>query len=252
MIAVERKPMFAPVPARAIGDERLSTLDLRVMMAIASHDRMSRNGVGCTAGHGRLAALVNCHLKSLSRSIRQLAECGYVIGKANPLNPKSRAYCIVYTDFDEQYLKSVKRGTTGNETVTLDGEISSLTGNQLVPPRATIGNQSVENHQSAQGDGEYNIFSEAARNPAEAFLRNPVETASPVLRRQKGALEEVGSRGAGAMLAMLERRMRDGKYDPAWAMRYLASLVGDNASLDYNDPNYHRAQRLLEAISDAA
>ena len=103
------KPViFSPTPPRAIGDERLSALDLRVLMAIAVHDRMSKNGIGCTAGHGRLAALVRYDIKSLSRSNRTLGECGYVGCRANPLNPRSRPYFVIYNEFDNTYLSVVK------------------------------------------------------------------------------------------------------------------------------------------------
>jgi DNA-binding MarR family transcriptional regulator len=84
------KPIFAAIPARAMGDERLSALDLRVLMAIAIHDRLTANGTGCFAGNGRLASLVGCHLKSLSRSLRSLAEAGYITGRDNPLNRRTR------------------------------------------------------------------------------------------------------------------------------------------------------------------
>ncbi|MEQ1952492.1 hypothetical protein [Mesorhizobium sp. CN2-181] len=141
----EGKPTFAAIPARCIGDERLAALDLRVLAAIAMHDRFSKNGVGCTIGHGKLAAKLNCHLKSLSRSIRTLAECGYVGGRDNPLNPKYRAYFVIYNEFDEHFTKA----PTGNELVTPTGSetvtSNASRGNQLVPESAARGNQLLEN-----------------------------------------------------------------------------------------------------------
>lgn len=134
-------PVFCPDPPRAMADQRLSSLDIRVLMAISFHDRFSKNGVGCTAGHGRLASLVGCHLKSLSRSIKTLAECGYVGGRANPLNPKSRCYFVIYNSTDEAIMKTVKGNQpvtyTGNEAATYSAPI----GNQFVPESGGIGNR---------------------------------------------------------------------------------------------------------------
>jgi hypothetical protein len=243
------KAIFSPIPPRAIGDERLSALDLRVMMAVAVHDRMSKNGVGCTAGHGRLAGLVGCHLKSLSRSLRMLAECGYVGGRANPLNPRSRCYFVVYNEFDSTYLEAAK----GNEAVTYPEPADEPIGNQPATPQVTnsfpIGNQLSENAQSDQRDTLYNIFSEAERNPVETEIRNPVETAPISPSKKKRALEEEASKGVGAELATLERRMRDGKHDPETSRDFLAGLF---TTLSYDDPNYHWALRLLERVEAAA
>jgi hypothetical protein len=249
MAAPERKPVFAPIPARAIGDERLSALDLRVMMAIAVHDRMSKNGVGCTAGHGRLAGLVGCHLKSLSRSIRTLAECSYVGARANPLNPRSRSYFVIYNEFDNTYLNAAK----GNEAVTYPEPTDEPIGNQVATPQVTnsfqIGNQLSENAQSDQGDSVYNIFSEAERNPVETVIRNPVETAPISQNKKKRAWEGEASKRVGADLATLERGMKDGKYDLESSRQFLAGLF---TTLSYDDPNYHWALRLLERVEASA
>jgi hypothetical protein len=110
----EPKRSYAAIPSRAMADGRLSALDLRVLMAIAAHDRLQANGVGCYASHSRLAALVGCHLKSLSRSMTTLAKCGYITGRANPLNQRTRIYNVVYTEFDTAFLK----GAGGEKQVT--------------------------------------------------------------------------------------------------------------------------------------
>jgi hypothetical protein len=165
--------------------------------------------------------------------------------RANPLNPKSRCYFVVYNDFDAAYVNAAK----GNEAVTHP----QPTGNQAATPQVTnsfrIGNQLSENAQSEQGDSSYNIFSEAVRDPVETEIRDPVETAS-LSRRGLGKAGRAES--VGALLAMLERDLKNGKSLTAMWVRYLESLCGENASLDVNEPNYHRAQRLLEGYADAA
>ena len=59
---------FAPLPARAMADEALAALDIRVLACLAAHDRFGANGIGCYASHLRLSGLVKCHLKSLACS----------------------------------------------------------------------------------------------------------------------------------------------------------------------------------------
>ncbi|WP_292197606.1 helix-turn-helix domain-containing protein [Mesorhizobium sp.] len=246
-----KSPVFCPDPPRAMADQRLSALDLRVMMAIAVHDRFSKNGVGCTASHTRLANLVGCHLKSLSRSIKTLAECGYVGGRANPLNPKSRCYFVIYNEMDEAILKSVKGNQpvtyTGNEPVTSEPP----TGNQFATPQVTnsfrIGNHLEKNAPSIQGDAGYNIFSETVRDLVETREIDPVETA-PV--GAKGALEKEPGKSVGAILAMIERGIKEpGRTKfPDWWQGYLDELVSDGGSLEYGTPEYGRAFRLSEEL----
>jgi hypothetical protein len=94
------KKHFAPLPARAIGDVNLSALDLRVLAAVAFHDRFSSNGIGCSIGHSRLAMELQCHTKSLSRSLSDLMGCGYINEKPHPLNRRVKVYSIVYSELD--------------------------------------------------------------------------------------------------------------------------------------------------------
>jgi hypothetical protein len=222
-------------------------------MCIAAHDRFSSNGIGCTASHTRIAAIVGCHLKSLSRSIRTLAECGYVGGRPNPLNPRWRCYFIVYGDLDEAIMKAPK----GNEAVTYpDPEPDEAgnefathnepIGNEVVPADAGIGNQLSENAQQHQGDARYNILGEALIDPAEAFLIDPVETA-PAARKR--ALEEKVGGNVGAYLAKLQRYINAGVGREALvdAFPMLENLV--SGGLDYQDANFGWAFRLFEMSS---
>ena len=210
-------------------------------MAVAVHDRMSRNGVGCTAGHGRLSALVGCHLKSLSRSLRMLAECGYVGGRSNPLNPRARAYFVIYTEFDAAFLKAVK----GNQPVTLPAPI----GNKVIPISAAMGNQLWKNGQQIQQDASYNIFSEAVRYPVETGERNSVETAALA----RSAPKKGNELNVGAYLAIAERDWKAGRLDMGHVRSlyaYLDNLTADGG-LEHGDPLHGRAYRLLEELGAA-
>ncbi|GAG18887.1 unnamed protein product, partial [marine sediment metagenome] len=58
MMADGGRVFFAALPARAIGDARLTGLHLKALGAIATHDRISgqrKKGQGCWAGNKRLA-----------------------------------------------------------------------------------------------------------------------------------------------------------------------------------------------------
>ncbi len=99
-MADQPKDIYAPIPARAMADEKLTAEHFRVLMAVAAHDRFNRNGKGCCASHLRLAKLAKCHPKSLSRSLKVLAEWGYIAGLPSPFNKRQRAYRVVYSDAD--------------------------------------------------------------------------------------------------------------------------------------------------------
>jgi len=167
--AAKRAEIFAPIPARAMADEALSALDLRVLAALAAHDRFGANGIGCYASHKRLAALVRCHLKSLSRSLRTLAEHGYIDAAPHPLNKRTRVYRVRYTGADEAVMKE----RIGNEPATDNEPI----GNETVPENGAIGNRDFQESEQYQGDAGENIFCEAGIYPAEAVEDTSAEAA---------------------------------------------------------------------------
>ncbi|ESZ17793.1 hypothetical protein X735_12560 [Mesorhizobium sp. L2C085B000] len=253
-MAAASKQTYSPVPTRAIGDKTLNREDFRVLIALAAHDRFGANGVGCYASHPRLATLVGCHLKALSRSLGVLAGRGYITAKQHPLNRRLRVYSIVYTEFDAIYLK----GGIGSGPVTNDEAIGSgivthdaPTGSGAVTEIAPIGSGDFENSQQDQSLPEVNILGETYNRSREPILIDPVETASPTKAPfEKGARNAVSTVSVGAMLAMAERSMKNGAEKPrlSYWFDWLDGLVGDHASLDNNDPNYGRARRLFEEI----
>ena len=161
------RPTFAPVPARAMADEALSALDLRLLTALAAHDRFGANGIGCYAAHPRLAGLVKCHLKSLSRSLRVLAELGYIEGSQHQLNKRLRVYRVIYTEAD----LAVMKGGLGNNTVPDETPI----GNELVAEDAPIGNRDFQEPKRYHGDAGVNILGEAYKISRETVKDNSPE-----------------------------------------------------------------------------
>jgi hypothetical protein len=196
----DRKPTYAPLPARVMGDQLLSALDIRVLMSLAAHDRLGANGIGCYASHERLAALVSCHLKSLSRSLRTLAEKGYIEPGRHPTNARLRVYKVVYREFDAEYLKRAGIGNeaatyipaVGNKTVTPDspeiGNHSVPIGNHLVPENRPIGNNGEKIDQLDHADtSPSNIFPEYKRNTSrETSPAAPLGDVSEALLRSLG------------------------------------------------------------------
>ena len=82
---------FAALPARAIGDDRLKGSHLKVLAAIAIHDRLSGargKGQGCWAGNKRLAGMIGCNYTRLSATITDLATSAKVPMCGLPDGPK--------------------------------------------------------------------------------------------------------------------------------------------------------------------
>ncbi len=151
---------FAPLPARVIADDALAALDIRVLACLAAHDRFGANGIGCYASHLRLAGLVRCHLKSLSRSLRVLADLGYIEASQHPLNKRLRVYRVIYLAADLAVMKS----RIGNESVTEEDP---------------IGNQHFQESAQYQSDADLNILGEALSKAGKAVKINSPEGASP-------------------------------------------------------------------------
>jgi len=193
------------MPARMMGDVNLSALDIRVLMAIAAHDQLGGNGTGCFASHSTLAALVDCHLKSLSRSLSALAQAGYVEARPNPLNKKTRIYSVIYSDEDAGYMQSAK-AKKGNKAATYDADLGNKaategveTGNRSVPKHAEIGNHVSEISLSDQYDVEGNIFCEADKTSSKADKIHSGEPAPPQERRLS----------SGEILSQIDRKMKN-------------------------------------------
>jgi DNA-binding MarR family transcriptional regulator len=231
------------MPARVIGAENLSALDLRVMMAIAVHDRLGANGIGCSASQTRLATLVDCHIKSLSRSIAALADAGMIRVKPHPLDSRQRTYQVVYSEFDQAYFDAAK-GKKGNRSATYFDKV----GNPEAPEKAEIGNKPGGIIEADQGVVDQNILGKTSNTSRETRGIHPAEAASSRPRHE--ALEMETPRGVGAILAMVERSMKakPETFDARRWYQYLDNLVSKMDAAPAGDPDYGRASRLLEEV----
>lgn len=142
------KVMFAALPLRAIGDTRLSALELRILGCVAFHDRMSSargKGQGAWASNETLAKRVQCHYTNLSSAVTKLAKLGYIQRDPHPLNKKLRVYRVIY-----------------------DGEIAGL-ADPLPDDKVLSGGEVVENQSSNEGAGS--IVGQSANDPAMIVCR---------------------------------------------------------------------------------
>jgi hypothetical protein len=235
------KQSFAAVPARAMGDQDLSALDLRVLMAIAFHDRFSKNGIGCYASPTRLSSLLGCHTKSLSRSLSTLGRYGYIEAIIHPLNKRLRVYSVIYTS-EDGVVASSTRGI-GNESVTDSPSI----GNQFATEDDLIGNQDLRETESDQEHAGVNIFSETGRYPVETERDSP----EGALSRDNARFSKKREPSIGERLARFERALQAEQIPVEDLDKYSEQLETLCYQLqDYEDPNYHRANRLLEDVGD--
>ena len=228
-----------------MADERLSALDIRVLMAVAAHDRLGKNGIGCFANHTRLSTLVGCHIKSLSRSLSTLAQCGYLEGSLHPLNKKTRVYRVLYTALDEGLMRTItsKKGNEpathdpvfGNEPATENPPI----GNNLAPNGDWIGNQPSKNIVSDQQDTDGNIFCEAEKRSSETEIIDPAEAApSPIS-------------SDGELLARIERNLKSGEISSIIAKTTISIVEKIMDRSEYGQHAYHRAERVLGELYEA-
>ena len=154
---MQGKQIYSPVPARAMGDPALSGADLRVLMAIASHDRFGNNGTGCFASHARIASITKLHSKAVARSVGRLRDEGFITIEKNPLNGRLVIYRVVYSEEDAAAMRGDGRPgvrptrpkaiRTGSSSVTDDGEIGSST----VTDDGSTGSKSVTDNSAGTG-----------------------------------------------------------------------------------------------------
>ena len=100
-----RTELFAALPRRAIGDNRLSARHFRVLAAVAYHDRFGRNGQGCWAGRKRLAAMAGCSLTHTSDALSDLRRFGYVVSQPHPMNRRTMVHRVIYDESNRSQIR---------------------------------------------------------------------------------------------------------------------------------------------------
>jgi len=247
---------FAPVPARAFGDEKLTKLHLRVLGVIAMHDRMSGNrnkGQGCLAGNVRLAAMCGCNLTNLSTALTELSE--YIEREPHPLNKKLRVYRVLYNDEDEAFIKRARAENAlpvGKSSASPDdlptGKRSSSnalphgkrSAEDALPESGTIVCPTEKKEMQDQGD-----------EPLQYIPRSG-EDIPP--KRERDLAEARGSRiwsteSIGAELAKCERHLKAG-LSAQHLDRMRCRLEEITVQAELGTPDHQRASQLLEDVLD--
>jgi hypothetical protein len=127
------RPQFCPLPVAAMGDDRLSGNDWRVLAAVAHHDRLGANGRHCYASTATLSAETRLHDKTISRSLARLREWGYIRVIYNSTDGRRRSYAVEYAK------RFPPSGTGGKVTNLLPNSPRSIGSRSITKP-AEIGN----------------------------------------------------------------------------------------------------------------
>jgi DNA-binding MarR family transcriptional regulator len=139
------KEAFAPVPMRALGDDRLTGTHLRALAAIAYRDRLGRNGQGCWASPQDLATVATVNTKNLITAISELVSWGYVSRATRPDDKRKRVYRVIYNDQDHHQAapKGSPQATDASEIGCPDGPDRLPTNG--IPPFSAMTWTSEEN-----------------------------------------------------------------------------------------------------------
>jgi hypothetical protein len=105
---------FAPVPLRALRDQRLAARHLRILGIVAAHDQLGGNGAGCYATQRRLAKLASCGESRLSDALSDLRHLGYIKSERQPQKSRLRVHRVIYNEQDARW----DRGTFRKGKVT--------------------------------------------------------------------------------------------------------------------------------------
>lgn len=127
---------FTTLPRRALGDRRLSGMDLRVLGAISLHDGLSLakgKGQGCYAGDRTLAHTANTDRKNVKRSTARLLECGYLFRDTDTLNRRGFVMRVIPDSLARDRGGEVTPSQQGASSPPIGGEVTPSTGGEVTP-----------------------------------------------------------------------------------------------------------------------
>ncbi len=141
------KAKYGAVPMNAIGDPRMTLHRFKVLAAVASYDRFTKNGMGCTAGLKGLAKATGLYGSDVSVAVNDLVEMGYLIRERSPLDRRRMTLRVVYEGGE---IVSASSNQPADEVVSASPNNSS----EIVRP-------GDEKEVPDQGVTDCNILSEA-------------------------------------------------------------------------------------------
>jgi len=236
------KVEFAPLPPRAIGNTELSALALRVLAAIAYHDRLSRSrrqGAGCWAGNPTLARKCCCHESSLSTAITQLAQRGYITREPHPINRRLRVFRVVYE---------------APESASIPSQVGEQSGSHHLPVAKQSHEPSVSDCSPESGPKAETVCHAKPQGP-ELNGESDVEYIPPkreeitpkrehIRHKTRSAFEKANG-NMGGFLAMVERALRESQntmLDVVTQRHVEVIAQGD----DCDEPLRQQAERILQ------
>ncbi len=186
------RPTFAPVPLRAYRDKTLTAIDLRVLAAIAVHDRFNGNDQACWASNKRLAEVGGCHVKSVPRSIGRLIKAGYLrdlSAKPGRQRSRSRFLTVIYTEADAQSMESKERPTAPSEAAETEPALPmDAPVRAPAPPPSQRGGYLEGNSQVTQREKRrYSAEAERGFRGAPGARAGPPQPLTEALREKREA-----------------------------------------------------------------
>ncbi|MCH2393223.1 MarR family transcriptional regulator [Oceanibaculum sp.] len=254
------REFFAAIPARAFGDDRLKGHHLRVLGAVAMHDRFSRNGRGCVASYDRLAAIAGTNYSRLSSAVGDLVKWGYV-AKERLADRRRAALRVIYTDQDRAFFESGHWQETAPDSLPT-GNVNGLPtgkehGGEIVCQTEKVVCLPNPERQQNQYDGSHKRLGETYRkDSAEAAS---LCDASDFKRFSRGHsswtdLLEKAVASPGYWLRLLDDFLKQGALDRSRDARaaragwYEIAVAIEGAYPDHDDPVRQWANRLAGEI----
>src|SRR5262249_18245137 len=90
------------IPLRAATDNRLSARHFRVLMAVASHDRLGKNGQGCWVGRKKLSEEAGLSETHTSDALSDLRRFGYITSDRHVFNRRTLVHRVMYEMSQQQ------------------------------------------------------------------------------------------------------------------------------------------------------
>lgn len=160
-------PQFGAIPLRALADPKLSAADLRLLGAIAYHDRFGGNGDGCRASPRRLAAMTGVRYDHIARQAARLAARGYIeTTRAAAGDKRRKVYAVVYEEVAS--IGDILAAGAGSKQ-----EVASIGDKQVANPKRYVVDQARESqHKRTEGKR----VTKSARQGRPVRPRDPRQT----------------------------------------------------------------------------
>lgn len=242
------RPLYSPLPLRAILDPRLTPIDLRTLLVIAAHDRLSDpngTGQGCWARQSDMARKVGCHYTNLSTAIKRLTDFGYIRHDRQDSDKRLKVYRVLYVKEEDALFF---------DKVSAAGPLQPIEDEapKVVCPDTNQGDEIVcpVDDESQTGSTGYPSQYIPQNGVIDSVETEEIDSAKAARLKSRLAIGIEEDSNPGATLAMLERAVKsDSGIDitPDDAETYLEAI----GEAFCGEPEGHQAGRILENIFDA-